>query len=140
MTPVMLDTGPLGRITHPKRNLETIQWFQNLLRKEVPVILPEIADYELRRNLILEGFTTSIQRLDDLQQTLLYSPITTEAMKLAAQLWADARKRGLPTADVKALDGDVILAAQAIQAGAIIATENIGHLTRFVTAKHWNEI
>jgi hypothetical protein len=34
----------------------------------------------------------------------------------------------------------VILAAQAIEAGAIIATENVGHLSRYATAKHWSAI
>ncbi len=57
-----------------------------------------------------------------------------------AELWADARKRGRPTADLKELDGDVILAAQAQQAKAIVATENVGHLSLFVEAKDWTEI
>ena len=44
-----------------------------------------------------------------------------------------------------ALDGDVILAAQAVLAKteddvAIVATENVGHLSRFVTAYVWWEI
>ena len=54
-----------------------------------------------------------------------------------AQLWADARNRGLPTADPKELDGDVILAAQAERAKAIVATDNVGHLARFVSAQNW---
>jgi hypothetical protein len=36
--------------------------------------------------------------------------------------------------------GRIILAAQAERAGAIVATENVGHLARFVTAKHWRDI
>ena len=61
-------------------------------------------------------------------------------MLRAAELWADARRRGKPTADPKELDADVILAAQAIEAGAIVATENVGHLSRYVTARHWSAI
>jgi predicted nucleic acid-binding protein len=61
-------------------------------------------------------------------------------MLKAAELWAEARKRGKPTADIKELDGDVILAAQALQVDAIVATENVGHLSLFVEAKHWKDI
>lgn len=139
-TPIMLDTGPLETITHPRRNPDTAKWLQHLLQAVIPIILPEITDYELRRNLLLEGLTASLHRLDRLKELLIYLPLTTETMLLAAQLWAEARKQGHPTADPKALDGDVILAAQAMHANAIIATENIGHLSRFVTAKHWRNI
>ncbi|MFI5352420.1 MAG: type II toxin-antitoxin system VapC family toxin [Candidatus Binatales bacterium] len=61
-------------------------------------------------------------------------------MLRAAELWAQARNRGTPTADPKELDGDVILAAQAEQVGAIVVTDNVGHLARFVKARNWREI
>ena len=61
-------------------------------------------------------------------------------MRPAAQLWADSRRRGTPTADPKELDADVILAAQAIEADAIVATHNIGHIAQFVAATSWQNI
>ena len=66
-------------------------------------------------------------------------------MLLAASLWAKARQSGLPTADPKKLDVDVILAAQALTLNApassvVIATENVGHLSRFVAADLWSNI
>ncbi len=61
-------------------------------------------------------------------------------MLMAAGFWAEARRLGRPTADSKALDGDVILAAQAAQANAVIATENVGHLSLFVEAARWRDI
>jgi predicted nucleic acid-binding protein len=104
------------------------------------VIIPEIADYEVRRNLLLTGLTPSVARLDQLKRFLTYLPLTTDTMMKAAALWAEARKTGQPTADPKELDADVILAAQALAAGAIVATENVGHLARFVEARHWRDI
>ena len=74
---------------------------------------------------------------------LHYLPISTAAMRQAALLWARARQQGQPTAGDKALDGDVILAAQAIALEApdvLIATTNIGHLSRFVAADLWQNI
>ena len=66
-------------------------------------------------------------------------------MLKAAQFWAQVRKQGMPTADDKALDGDVILAAQAILIQdegheVIIATTNVGHLSRLAQAKKWRNI
>lgn len=46
----------------------------------------------------------------------------------------------MPTADPKDLDGDVILAAQALESGGIVATDNVGHLGRYVTAKNWRDV
>jgi hypothetical protein len=47
----------------------------------------------------------------------------------------------MPTADAKKLDGDVILAAQAIELQSrgyevTIVTTNVGHLAQFVAASH----
>jgi predicted nucleic acid-binding protein len=55
----------------------------------------------------------------------------------AARLWAQVRKAGKPTADPKELDGDVILAAQALAVGGLVVTDNPGYLGRFVTVKSW---
>jgi len=137
---VMLDSGPLGKIAHPHPNPEITAWLTQLLDANVAIIIPEITDYEVRRNLLLSNLTKSVARLDQLKQILIYTPITTTIMLRAAELWAEARKRGKPTADIKELDGDVILAAQALQVDAIVATENVGHLSLFVEAKHWRDI
>ena len=97
--PWVLDTGPLGRLAHPASNPEIVNWLEHQLDSGIPVIIPEIADYELRRSLVLEGLTRSITRLDKLESVLIYLPLTTAAMRQAAELWAEARRRGRPTAD-----------------------------------------
>lgn len=58
-------------------------------------------------------------------------------MNLAAQLWAEARLSGLPTASSSSLDGDVILAAQAKELNGIVLTTNQKHLSRFVPVADW---
>ena len=61
----------------------------------------------------------------------------------AAEFWAAARKAGTPTAGPQELDGDVILAAQAVTLGDasfVVATSNVGHLARFVPAELWQNI
>ncbi len=115
------------------------------LRRGERVAIPEISDYEVRRELLRAGLLPSLRRLDNLKQTLDYIPIQTETMLLAAELWAEVRKTGQPTADLKALDGDVILSAQTRllcnqATEVIIATTNVSHLSRLVTALDWQSI
>ena len=107
------------------------------------MIIPEIADYEVRRELLRANKVKGVRRLDELTNILEYLPITTTAMRQAAILWAQARQQGQPTAGDKTIDGDMILAAQAMTSGAsdvVIATTNVGHLSRFVQADLWQNI
>jgi hypothetical protein len=147
---VLLDAGPLGILTNPKAtplNLECRQWMKELLLKNYRVILPEIADYEVRRELIRANRLQGIQRLNEWKSRLEYQPLTTATMLKAAEFWAEARQTGKPTASPEALDGDVILAAQASLIAesqgdrkVVVATTNVGHLERFVNAKYWQVI
>ncbi len=145
---VLLDSTPVGLITNPKATplaIECQQWLENLLDRGYHVVLPEIIDYEVRRELLRVNKIKSIRRLDALKSELIYLPITTEVMLKAAEMWSQVRQQGKPTADNKALDGDVILAAQAILIGSeeyssIVATSNPKHLSLFVEAKDWQEI
>jgi len=107
--------------------------------------LPEIVDYEHRRKMLHIGSATSVRYLDELKEIVLYSPLTTEVMLRAAQLWATARREGLPTAPEQSLDVDVILAAQALELSdgsneAVVATTNPRHLSRFTDAREWQDI
>ncbi|MGI8641251.1 MAG: PIN domain-containing protein [Pyrinomonadaceae bacterium] len=140
---VLLDASPLGMISNPSAtpaNLECYNWMESLIMSGCRVIVPEIADYEVRRELLRAGKTRGLARLDLLKNTLDYLPLTTAVMLKAAELWAQARNQGTPTADAKALDCDVILAAQALTENGIVATENVGHLSLFVEAKDWRDI
>ena len=107
--------------------------------------ISEIADYEVRRELLLAGKSQSIARLDGLKREHVYVAITTPVMLVAAELWAQARRAARLSAGRHRLDGDVILAAQAILVQGqghevIVATENVRHLSRFVDARRWQDI
>jgi predicted nucleic acid-binding protein len=146
---VFLDAGPLGLLTQRAGKSPEVdeckRWLVAVARAGVEVAVPEISDYEVRRELVRAGKTHGIARLDVLAARARYVPITTEAMQLAATLWANARNAGAPTAAPAALDADVILAAQALTAGVavediVVATTNVGHLVRFINARIWREI
>lgn len=146
---VLLDSGPLGMIANPRaRGTETrrcVAWYAGLLAAGVPVIVPEVAQYEVRRELLRGGKAASVARLDELAEALGVLAVTGATWRRASELWALARREGYPTAKDAALDGDVILAASAqlaTEAGfeAIVATDNPGHLARYCEALGWDEI
>ncbi len=143
---ILLDSGPLGLITNPKLSPESVactQWLQNNITTGNRVIIPEIADYEVRRELLRADKVKGIARLDNLAKSIEYLPLTTDAMRQAAKLWSQARQQGQPTAGDKTIDGDMILVAQGMMIGipdVVIATTNIGHLSRFINAQLWQDI
>jgi len=116
---VLLNAGPLGMITNPKSSSHTEackNWLAGLVYKGVQVVIPEIADYEVRRELLR-----------------------------AADFWANARRMGRQSADDASLDADMILVAQAgdlVRDGdeTVIATTNIRHLVLFSSARIWRDI
>ena len=146
MTIIVLDTGPLGLVTNPRSSPDAKaakDWLDRAIRRTDRIVVPEIADYELRRELIRAGKVAGLRRLDEMIDVFEYLPLTTPVMRKAAEFWAEARKSGRPSAGNTALDGDVIVAAQTVMAfstNAIVATSNVAHLSRFVRAETWNNI
>ncbi|MHC5718742.1 MAG: type II toxin-antitoxin system VapC family toxin [Nostoc sp.] len=147
---ILLDSGPLGFIIHPSKKNEVFQykqWFKKIVSDNL-IYIPEIIDYESRRELIRSKLTESIERLDDLKNLKYVNsiPITKEIFVKAAELWAWSRNTGQATAEDTAIDIDVILAATAIITSqnegktTIIVTTNVKHLQRYHTdTKHWQD-
>nr|WP_228040998.1 nuclease [Nodosilinea sp. LEGE 07088] len=141
-----MDTSPIGLITNPKLSDQgnaCNKWLQAHLRAGSRIVIPEIADYEVRRELLRANKVKGLARLDNLANILEYLPLTTVAMRQAAELWAQARQQGQPTAGDKTIDGDMILVAQAMTLAVqdvVIATTNVGHLSRFIAADLWQNI
>ena len=147
---IVLDSEPLGLLTQrlgaPKADL-CRSWMAAKIGQGTRIALPEIIDYELRRELLRAGKHDSVARLDAfaLNSFVTYLPLDSSTMRAAAQLWADVRQQGLPTAPNNHLDVDVILAAQALKMGLnpsqfVVATGNVGHLSRLVPAEQWQNI
>ena len=160
---IVLDTGPLGDLVNPFDNEKTraIQaWMNGHLKNGVRFVLPEIADYEIRRSEILNilnsdfgpcASAAALYQLDQLKAVIAYEPLTTPTMQLAAKLWAEKRQgttKGDPEWHPK-LDADIIITAQAIQKSnghepVIIATINLKDFlfspTPTVTANEWHLI
>ena len=144
---IVLDSTPLALLVQRRGRPhvdECLDWFAGHLRAGTPIYLPAVIHYELRRELLRLNKSASLRRLDELASTppVRYLPLTDADLRLAAELWADARRAGKPTADPAALDIDVILAAQARSLGLpdaayVVATANVGHLARYAPADPW---
>ena len=140
----LLDTGPLGLLAHDRSTVrEPIQaWLLEEMAGGATIYLSEVADYELRREvtrLVQAGQLppSRLARLDQLAEVFTYLPVSTAMWKRAAELWAEARKQGKPTANPAALDADVLIAAQAIEVQATVVTTNAGHLSQWITVRNW---
>ena len=120
---VFLDTNMLGSVVNPTVKSASVQaikrWAQEMQDAGHQLAVPAIADYEVRRELHRRHAQKSIAALDTFNNEVpgRYLPVEETALRLAAVLWGRVRNEGKPTADSKALDGDVILAAQVIGAG-----------------------
>jgi predicted nucleic acid-binding protein len=140
---LLLDTGVLGYVCHPNKHLDVRAWLQSLLRatpRVHDVLISEVADYELRRELIRIKSNASLRNLDLLAADATYLPLDTPTMRAAAAEWARLRGAGLATAGDDSLDADVILAAQAVRYGATVVTDNPKHLGRMVPVLAWRDV
>jgi predicted nucleic acid-binding protein len=145
---VVIDAGILGLLTNPKRSdtgEACAKWLQLMINGNCPILVPEITDYEIRRELLRANKINGLRRLDSFisSNAVVYLPIDTTVMRQAALLWAEARQKGRPAADNKALDADMILSAQAIvqcKNNFVIATTNVKHFPPNVPADTWQNI
>jgi hypothetical protein len=151
---VFIDSGVLGLLTNPYKMdaaKDCEEWLYALLARGVYICSSQLCDYEIRRSLILisqnKPKSSSIQNLDELQEIISFLPITSELLKEASTLWASARSQGIPTADHKSLDIDIIICSHWQRLTEefpgryiVIATTNVKHLSRFAEAKNWIDI
>ncbi len=64
---ILLDTTPLGLLTQRRgvRRAELCRrWYASAVASGARILVPEIADYELRRELLRAGKSASVERLD----------------------------------------------------------------------------
>lgn len=150
---ILLDSGPLDLIVRTPNHPQVVRclnWLRSISSTGADVVIPEIAHYELRRELLRIRAVGSLHRLDrylDPTGGLTYLTPTTGANIKAAEFWALVRQAGIPTASPDALDADALLAGQAALAGlpgdtVTVATTNTTHLSRFpgIDARQWDQI
>ncbi len=147
---VILDSGVLHTLISTSKVKEVTDcqdWFYYLLSRSALVVTSAICNYEVKRELIRRNNTLEMNNLNQLKTLIELLPVDEPTLELAAELWAEARNRGLPSADDLSLDADVIICAQYQLLAEeypgryiVIATTNVKHLSRFTEAKEWQDI
>jgi predicted nucleic acid-binding protein len=122
-------------------------WLAHIETSTADPVIPAIADYEVRRELIRLRATAKLRRLDALRGRFGCVPFDVGATDQAAEYWALIRRGGMPTAGDEALDADALIAGLAATLDGLsdtvtIATSNVRHFTRFpgITAELWSNI
>lgn len=147
---VILDSGVLHTLISDSKVQKVIDcqnWFYYLLSRSALVVTSAICNYEVKRELIRRNNVKEINNLNQLKALVNFLVVDEPTLDLAAELWAEARNKGLPTADDNRLDADVIICAQYQLLAekypgryVVIATTNVKHLSRFTEAKEWLDI
>ena len=78
--------GPLGLVTNLRRSPQSLacaQWLQTLVSGGARVILPEISDYEVRRELLRANRMQGLERLDALAALVEYVPLTPLCLSMS---------------------------------------------------------
>jgi predicted nucleic acid-binding protein len=94
---IVLESGPTGLIVHPigsRQSKACIEWMARMILAGHSMALPEIVDYEVRREVLRKNNLRSLRRLNQIAAALDYLPIMTTVMHRAAELWAIARQKG----------------------------------------------
>jgi predicted nucleic acid-binding protein len=109
--------------------------------------VPSIVEYECSRKLwhlsIRDNAgqpVKSLRRLQALVERLELIELNRPCSQHAAKLWGEARSAGNPTSGERELDGDVLIAAQALSVKATVVTDNVKHLGRYCSAVRWQDI
>ncbi len=151
---IFIDTGILGLLSSLNNRKEVIDcknWLYSFLSKGVNIVSWDICDYEVRRGILI-GIKSRIKEeglnnLDELHNLINFLPVSPIILRLSAELWAETRRLGQPTAEINNIDADVIIGAtcQLLQEEypgqrLIVATTNVKNLSLFVEAKKWTQI
>jgi tRNA(fMet)-specific endonuclease VapC len=95
-----------------------------------------ITRYEILRGLKARNATRLLTRFDGICQKHQILELTDDVILIAADVWADLRRRG-QTID----DNDIFIGATALHHGLILATGNVAHFRRIpgLTVEDWTK-
>jgi predicted nucleic acid-binding protein len=155
---LLLDTNLLRRLCHPSGHKDVQSWYRGWINHglaggDVEFVISAVADYELRRGYMYalgrrNDARQSLSQLDELCGLWEVQQISPRNLRDAAAMWADARRKGTPTASDRDVDWDILIAAQAKELAerttgvrVVVVTSNAKHFeVHGADAKDWHEL
>lgn len=126
MAAYLLDTNVISCILKRRADAQRINdKLQSLLKQNALILISPIVFYELARLLYKKQEKKHLAFLEGLITRFEWIDLKRTTWTLAAQFWANCRKKGTPTGE--GFDADVLIAAQAKEQGAIVVTNNVRH-------------
>jgi tRNA(fMet)-specific endonuclease VapC len=123
MTPTLLDTDTLTLLHkhHPQVSLNAAAYISQFKQ----LTLTEFSYYEITRGLKAVRATAQPTGFEQFCQAHRILPFSHPAAVLAADIWADLKRRGLLIGEV-----DILIAGIALSEGLAVATHNVYHFAR----------
>jgi len=123
MKPTLLDSDTVSLLLRfdPRVNRRVLRE----IAQHGQLTFSELTYYEITRGLKAKGAPAQLARFEQFCLTHNILPFTHQASIIAADLWADLKRRGQPIGDI-----DVLIAAIALSEGLAVATHNTIHFNR----------
>ena len=121
MALALLDTDTLSELLK-QRNPQVVTKAAEYLRYHGPFALSAFTRFEIARGYKAKGAATLLTRFREFCEHSLIIPVTDEIFDRAEDLWAIARRGGLPHTGP-----DLIIAPTALETGRVLVTGNTAH-------------
>jgi tRNA(fMet)-specific endonuclease VapC len=132
----LFDTSAISDVIAPqaKRSLVVASHLIRYLAEHNRLTFSQISCYEILRGLRKKSALRQLERFADFCRHSDLLPVTYAVLDLAAELWAEGRKRGIIVED-----SDLIIAATALSHGRTLVTSNPRHFDWIdgITTQNW---
>lgn len=123
MSAYSLDTDIITKLLkkHPG-NQPVVDRFREEIRRNSLFFICPVVCYEIRRELLLKDAAVQLTAFEKLVEAMAWKEFSAPIWRRASKLWSTLRAQGRSHHDA-----DVLIAAHALEYGAVLVTENVGH-------------
>lgn len=121
--PTLLDTDTLSLFL--RKDVQVNRRVLNEIAQFGYLTFSEFSYYEITRGLKAKGAPKQLTNFEQFSSAHHILPFTHQASIIAADIWADLKRRGLLVGEI-----DILIAAIALSQGLIVSTHNTAHFNR----------